>query len=238
MGTLAFVRHGQASLFSADYDELSERGRTQAEALGEHFGRIGFAPTAVYTGPARRQRDTAALVRERAEAAGLSWPDVVEHPGLDEHDAFGMIKRGLGKLTDDAAVARAQSELLAAEDRPARSRSFQRLFEAVMHRWLVGDVSADDAETWPAFRTRVDAAVAEMIAAAGSGARIVAFSSVGPLAVLLRRALHTSDADSFRTAWRCRNAAIASFVFSGDALTLDGFNALPHLPRSDEQTFR
>jgi broad specificity phosphatase PhoE len=234
MGTLLWVRHGQASLFSANYDELSERGRQQATSLGQHFARIGWRPDVVFSGPAQRQLDTAALV---ADAAG-AWPDRQTLAGLDEHDAFGMLKRALPKLHDDPNVVAAQAQLAAADTPAGRSGGFQRLFEAVMTRWLAGEIDAQDAETWPAFRQRVDAAITEMIAAAPSGAKLVAVSSVGPLAVALQRALHTDDATSFRTAWRCRNASIASFVFRRGTLTLDGYNVLPHLPDPADQTFR
>ena len=235
MGSFRFVRHGQASLFKADYDELSELGRNQAAALGKALAARGDVPTAVFHGPARRQRDTAVLA---AEHAGGDWPDAREIAGLDEHDAFGMLQRVLPKLGGDPAVVKAQAELSAADSRPKKSRAFQMLFEAVMTRWLAGDVDGQDAEPWPAFRTRVLGALDEMLSSAPGGAKILAFSSVGPVAVILQRALGTDDLASFRTAWRFRNAAVAAFVFRGSALTLDGFNDLSHLPDPTHHTFR
>ena len=48
-----------------------------------------------------------------------------------------------------------------------------------------------------------------------------------------------SVAASFRTAWRIRNASLTTFVFDGKGrVTLDGFNALPHLPDPSTWTFR
>ncbi len=235
MGSFRFVRHGQASLFKADYDELSPLGRDQAAAFGKALAARGDVPTAVFHGPARRQRDTAALAAEHASG---DWPGASEIAGLDEHDAFGMLRRVLPKLGGDAAVAEAQAQMAAADTSAKKSRAFQMLFEAVMTRWLAGDVEADDAETWPAFRMRVLGALEQMLSSSAGGAKILAFSSVGPLAVILQRALGTDDLASFRTAWRFRNAAVAAFVFRGDALTLDGFNDLSHLPDPRHHTFR
>ena len=37
MGTLTLVRHGQASFGAADYDQLSELGLRQCQALGTYL---------------------------------------------------------------------------------------------------------------------------------------------------------------------------------------------------------
>jgi len=220
-----------------DYDELSEHGRTQATALGTYLATHGLSFDAVYTGPARRQRDTAALAGEAVRARGHAWPEVGLLPELDEHDAFGMLKNAAATLAHEPEIALGQAALAAAGSPAERSRTFQRLFEAVMHRWMQGRFEPEGVETWPRFRTRVLAGL-DRIIAAGS-ARAVAFTSVGPLAVLLQRALHTDDAASFRTAWRIRNASLTAFVFDREGrFTLDGFNALPHLPDPETWTFR
>lgn len=221
----------------ADYDELSPRGRQQATALGQHLAARGWSFDAAFTGPARRQRDTAALVGEAMRSSETSWPEAAELPQLDEHDAFGLLRAGVGLLADDPEVGAANRALLAATTADERSRRFQPLFEALMHRWLRGELAPEGIETWPQFRERVRAGL-EAVLASGSR-RPVAFSSVGPLAVMLQVALHTSDADSFHTAWRIRNASLTTFVFDGRGrFTLDGFNALPHLPDPRTWTFR
>lgn len=244
MGQLVVVRHGQASLtkaFSgagtAGYDELSEHGRGQARALGSHLATYGPAFDGVYTGPARRQRDTAALAGEVVRERGGAWPDATLLPELDEHDAFGLLRLAVELLGHEPEIAAGRAALAAAASPAERSHTFQRLFEAVMHRWLQGSFAPEDVEPWPRFRARVLAGLERIVADAP--ARAIAFSSVGPLAVLLQRALGTDDATSFRSAWRIRNASLTTFVFDGKGrVTLDGFNALPHLPDPSTWTFR
>jgi broad specificity phosphatase PhoE len=258
MGQLVVVRHGQASLMKAfsggppgsspaapepsptdGYDELSEQGRAQARALGVYMVAHGWAFDAVYSGPARRHRDTAALAGDAARAAARPWPDVVELPAFDEHDAFGLLRVAGSALAHEPEIADGQRALLASRAPGERSRAFQQLFEAVMNRWMQGRFEPEGVETWPRFRARVLAGLEEITAAGASGARAVVFSSVGPLAVLLQRALGTDDAASFRTAWRLRNASLTSFVFDdAGRFTLDGFNALPHLSDPSTWTFR
>lgn len=249
MGQLVVVRHGQASLTkafpgdrsgsssSSGYDELSEHGRAQARALGAYLATHGLGFEARYTGPARRQRDTAALAGQVVRERGGAWPEALVLPGLDEHDAFGLLRAAAEALAHEPEIAAGSRALAAAATPAGRSHAFQRLFEAVMARWMTRRFEPEGVEPWPTFRARVLGALEVMLAAGAS--RVVAFSSVGPLAVLLGRALGTDDAASFRTAWRIRNASLTTFVFDGEGrFTLDGFNALPHLPDPTAWTFR
>ncbi|MEM7152891.1 MAG: histidine phosphatase family protein [Myxococcota bacterium] len=239
MPRLVVVRHGQASIHKADYDELSDKGRAQATALGEHLAAQGIAFDTVFVGPARRHRDTAGLAGEAMVAAGKDWPEAVSVPTLDEHDAFSLVRGAVSMLADDPEIAARQKGLLEAQTPAARSQNFQRLFEVIMLRWLAGELSVEGVESWPQFKSRVLQALDTMQAQMGSGSRAIAFSSVGPLAVLLQRALETDDATSFRTAWRIRNASLTTLVFDRQGrVTLDGFNALPHLPDPRAWTFR
>lgn len=223
----------------SDYDELSEHGRVQAQALGAYLVAHGWAFDVVYTGPARRQRDTAALAGQVVRAAARPWPEAVELPELDEHDAFGLVRAAVSELPHEPDIAAGYRAFLAAAAPAERSRSFQRLFEAVMARWMRGRFEPAGVETWPRFRARVLAGLERITSAGRERPRAVAFSSVGPLAVLLQRALGTDDEASFRTAWRLRNASLTSFVFDDRGrFTLDAFNALPHLPEPATWTFR
>ena len=61
MGQILLVRHGQASLFADNYDELSVLGREQARLLGEFWARRRIDFDEVYCGPRARQRQTAEL---------------------------------------------------------------------------------------------------------------------------------------------------------------------------------
>ncbi|MDQ3013699.1 MAG: histidine phosphatase family protein, partial [Acidobacteriota bacterium] len=50
MGTLTFVRHGQARPFEKETDRLSEIGEQQARALGQYWLRQGVRFDEVYSG--------------------------------------------------------------------------------------------------------------------------------------------------------------------------------------------
>lgn len=239
MGQLLVVRHGQESLMKTNYDDLSEQGREQATALGECLASHGWGIDLVYSGPALRHRDTARRVGKAMQTAGRAWPEPMELPGLDELDELGLARASVGSLSDDEEVVRLRREMLEVRDREERSRRFQRLFEAVMARWLRGDFEPQGVETWPQLRARVLSCVESMTSLCEPNTRILAFTSVGPVAVLLQRALGLDDVASFELAWRVRNTAITTFGFDGRGrLLLDGFNALPHLPDPSRWTLR
>src|SRR5438874_7882519 len=77
MGVLLLVRHGQASLGTADYDRLSDVGRRQAQVTGARLARTDLAVDRVVSGALTPQRDTA-----EPGLAALGWP--ASPPPIDE----------------------------------------------------------------------------------------------------------------------------------------------------------
>ena len=92
MARLLLVRHGQASYGEVDYDRLSTRGKEQARAIGTHLSRSTI--DALYSGPLRRQTETAAFAREAAP--GLPEPATVAE--LAEYPGFDMMNQLIPKL--------------------------------------------------------------------------------------------------------------------------------------------
>ena len=77
-----------------------------------------------------------------------------------------------------------------------------------------------------------------MTASERAGRSVAAFTSVGAITVSLQVALDCRIARPSISAGGCATASITDYVFSRDRLTLDGFNALPHLDESNLWTFR
>jgi broad specificity phosphatase PhoE len=73
---------------------------------------------------------------------------------------------------------------------------------------------------------------------AGSGKRIVAFTSGGPIGVTVQFALGAPDRAALELNWRVRNSSLTEFVFTRDRFTLDMFNAAPHLDDEALLTYR
>src|SRR5262245_57595753 len=91
MSVLTMVRHGQASFFADDYDQLTELGEQQSRLLGEYWVRHGVRFDAIYTGPRARQRRSAEIALAVFRQAGVSCPAAVVVSDLDEFDLHGII---------------------------------------------------------------------------------------------------------------------------------------------------
>ena len=232
MGRLLLVRHGQASAGSDDYDRLSQLGWRQSRELGRHWARLGLAPDRVWVGPCRRQRETAAAVAE-ASADGLRpWPDPDLLPELDEHDGYLVFTRSLPELAATDAEARAALDLV---DRPlgGDKELYYRVYRRATRAWARGELAPPPGEPaledWPVFRRRAEAAVTRLVAGGGAGRTVVAFTSAGPVAVAVGKALGLSDEAVLRLSWTVRNGAVSEFLFSGERFSLHSFNSQLHL---------
>ena len=241
MGTLALVRHGQASFGAADYDRLSDRGAEQARALGVRWA--AEPPGAIYTGPMRRQIDTARMAREAARAAGQELPEAIELPGLAEMPAFELIARCL------PVVAREHVELRALVDGTAsgtgRAALFDTAFWKILDGWSQATLDIGELEPYAAFVERVHGAIAWIVARhRGRGERVAAVTSGGPIGVALRAALGLDGRAMFKL-WRViRNASVTELMWRSEAgagadgeLGVLGFNVVDHLPAA-LQTYR
>ncbi|MBI2394793.1 MAG: histidine phosphatase family protein [Deltaproteobacteria bacterium] len=230
MGTLTLVRHGQASLFSADYDRLSALGERQARLLGEHWAARDVAFDEAITGPRRRQRDTARIVAEAYADAGKPFPEPRELADFDEMHAEELLRTTLPSLVEQHASLRAMMTELAETAGQEQLRGFQRVFEAVMRMWIDGMIHAPDIESWQAFCARVAAGIGNLRDLDRKGRRVVAFTSGGTIAAAMRAALELSDQKMLDVSGVIRNASITEIAVSRSRMTPTLFNALPHLP--------
>jgi len=228
-------------MFADDYDVLSERGREQAATLGRvvaarftEAGRSGF--DAVFTGPAKRHIDTAQIASESFVAADLPWPEPVVVEGFDEHDGRSMVLAVLAHAARHGGILVKQPELAILAkaavdpelDLPRRAKAWQALFEAVMVEWLRDGLEFEGIESWASFRDRVSTAFVELRESARG--EVALFTSVGPTAVVLHEVLAVPAEVAFKQAWRLYNTSITRVVYSGERMTLDGFNEVAHLP--------
>jgi broad specificity phosphatase PhoE len=238
MGVITLVRHGQASLFADNYDELSALGRKQARLLGEYWGRRGTGLDEVYCGPRSRQRQTAGIVGSAYTLAGRTWPDPVVLAELDEYDLGSLFHTLAPELArHDSTFA----ELLACYRRdeagPDRERSFRKVFEALTMHWATTSNSIAGVEGFPAFRDRVQRGLRHIMEKPGSGRRVALFTSGGVIGTSVRLALDAPDRTALDVNWRVRNCSLTEFVFTSGRFTLDSFNALPHLEDSALWTY-
>ena len=239
MGSLALVRHGQASFFADNYDQLSPLGEQQARLLGEYWLKRGVRFDEVYTGPRARQIETAALAGEAFARAGIEWPEPKMIPELDEHHVDRMMKATIRQIIEEYPhIGGLVADYKVAQEPRDKHRTFQLMFEQVVGLWVTGKIGAEGFESWAEFRERVRGGMKQIVDGERRGRTVAAFSSVGAITVCMQAALDCSDSKALDLGWRVRNASVTEFVFSGNRVTLEGFNALPHLEDTAMWTYR
>ena len=239
MSRVILVRHAQASFLEPNYDKLSALGETQALVLGEYWAQRSMVFDQVCAGPRARQVDTATIVGEAYRKAGLDFPEPVVIEEFDEFDGEAGLDKSLPQLLKSNQEIRELHEAFqASSDTRERRKNFQRLFEAVIRRWVAGKILVDDAESWLEFCARVNRGLSKFLTAGGRSEQAVIFCSGGPIAVAMQRALSLSAGNTLRVAWMIRNCSYSEFVFSGDRFTLSVFNAFPHLDDESLLTYR
>ncbi len=205
MGEIFFVRHGQASFGTADYDRLSPLGHQQSEWLGAHLAANAQKFDRVICGSLRRHRETLAGLRKN-----MALGDVIEDPRLNEMNYHSM---------EDAFRAANPRE------DPRTAEALEAMFREVMHAWDA-DTIRGVGESLAHFQARVMQAIA---AHALPGQKILVVSSGGPKCVLMRHVLNLGIAALTELILKTYNASYSRFEVTSARLRLLSFNAVPHL---------
>jgi broad specificity phosphatase PhoE len=224
MSALYLIRHGQASFGAADYDVLTARGEAQSRALGRHLARALPTLDVVLTGPARRHRDTCRLALEAARAEGASVPEPTVLDGLDEFPGVELWNRTLPELeTIDHELAALVRGGLPSDPRELE-RAAARATARLTDLWASGALDHHGLERFDDFDARVRGALDQLIAHCGRGVRVTAFTSAGPIAIAVRRALDLSIPHTLKIMRAVANASLSELRYREAELGLVSFN--------------
>lgn len=225
MSTLTLVRHGQALPFQADADRLSELGREQTRQLAQYWLRRGFAMDEMVTGSLRRLRETAKILREALAPAAFRVD-----ARFNEYDSARIQRELAPQLAaadpEFAATLQSWNEHRGAAD---QNRYFQKMFEALLEAWHTGAKPLPGVESWADFHRRVQDGLREIQRAPGRSRRVVVITSGCPIGVAVQEAVGAPTAAAIDIHWRMRNCSLTEFLYSETRISLDLFNATPHL---------
>lgn len=212
MGSIHLVRHGQASFGSDDYDQLSELGYKQSASLGASWEAGSWSPTHVLAGSMKRHAQTSIGV---LDIIGGDGHDV--DAGFNEYDHIGI-----ATAMDSAALAR-------------DTRSFQILLNEALAAWRRDE--GEYPEKYVDFQDRVMTSFAAAVELAGSGQRVVVFTSGGPIAMIVSHALVGDDSLFQHLNDVIVNASVTTLIRGKTGTRLLSFNEHTHLP-PEQVTFR
>jgi broad specificity phosphatase PhoE len=239
MGTLFLVRHAQASFLEQDYDKLSAVGEAQAIVLGDYLARRNVLFDRVWVGPRVRHKETANLVKKNYDEAGVTFPEPLVMPEFDEYQAEAVLTQSLPKLIEkDEKIRKLHAAFQASLEPTGRRASFQKLFEVVIGMWVDDAICPQGVETWSEFCARVNSGIAKVCGSGGHGERVAVFTSGGPIAVAMKRALRLSAESALGVSWMSRNSSWSEFMYSEQRFTLSSFNVHAHIDDPAMRTYR
>ena len=220
MASIYFIRHGQASFGSENYDQLSPLGQRQADLTGQFLEQIGLRIDAAFAGDLSRQQETGERV-----LAGLGTPcGLTTDARFNEVNNDEQVKALLPGL---AAGDEHLAEIVAGGFKS--SKDYQKVIDAVFNAWVSPDCPAKDITSWPEFRDGVQAAVAEVMRSVGSGKNTAIFSSGGTIATAVGLVLGVQYSGFYQFYEPMMNCSITHMIYSGSRVSLSTFNDVGHL---------
>ncbi|MDY6832143.1 MAG: histidine phosphatase family protein [Thermodesulfobacteriota bacterium] len=226
MSTLYFIRHGQASFGKSDYDALSPVGELQSRLLADYLLSHHIHFDAILVGPQQRHRQTAGPLIEACMRKGNSGaePEVIESPEMAEYDFASVLKELIPLMAEENEAFNRDAGLMFTD-----RKAFQRLFEAVMLRWVNGDHHLPVEMTWAAFKARVSHGVETLMARYGRGKNVAVFTSGGPISATIQEVLGLSDAMAMQVNWQVVNGSMTRFKCTHEKIMMASFNEYPWL---------
>ncbi len=223
MSSLYLIRHGQASFGAADYDVLSDLGERQSADLGKYTAKRPLHFDAVYTGPRKRQIDTAKHMFDGASEHGTDHPEPVMLEDFDEYPAFELIDYFMPR------VSKTDPEIGEALNKSADPQTMDRVIKTILTRWATGELVCDELESFAHFHERVIRGLRHIMANEGRGRSVAVVTSGGPISVAMKHSLELPAHQTMRIGWTIANASVSRFRYRGDELTLHSFNTVEHL---------
>ncbi|MFT7108849.1 MAG: broad specificity phosphatase PhoE [Psychrobacter glaciei] len=219
MASIYFIRHGQASFGSSNYDKLSPLGEKQAHLTGRYLQQTEVKFDAIYSGSLLRQRETAEQVTSAYQAENITLPDIIIDDRLNELDANVIVMKLMPEL------AKSNPEMNEWMEQASKNKkAYQYILRACFKYWQTLDEPIKGLEPWAEFYGRVKGCVDDIIAQQGSGKDVAVFTSGGVIAAVVQYALGLTDEGNYQVFEPVINGSITHCKYSKHQFTLNYYN--------------
>jgi broad specificity phosphatase PhoE len=217
MAGITFVRHGQASFGSENYDKLSPLGLQQAEILGNYFTEAETQFDYVVGGTMQRHKETFMGINQSLKIT----QNFHTHKGWNEYDHEALFKAYLTQYPDDPNITFRLINACQAD----RTLYYRVLFTA-LQTWAMGKL-IDVPETWVEFCERIQDAMSDVANNVSHYALVSA--SGGSLSLALMIALNMPVKRAIDFSFQMKNTAVNQLFLSKGKWQLHTFNSMTHL---------
>ncbi|GGF77670.1 histidine phosphatase family protein [Alteromonas lipolytica] len=216
MAEIILLRHGQASLGAANYDQLSPVGYQQAELLGRQWANLALGADKLVLGSMARHEQTAtAFLKGLSTKTQVTQPEVCVDGGLNEYD--------FQNLLDSLKAQYPQSW----HDTGNGPRDYYHNIKAALLHWANGDIADDGHCSWEGFKSRILTALES--AMASPFRRLVLVTSGGPTSMLLGHFLGLDATRTINLSLRIKNTSTSTIITNRTDFTVESVNDVSHL---------
>ena len=215
MASIILIRHGQASFGAANYDQLSDLGRRQAQLLNNYFSNCGITLDAIYCGTLERQRQTAEIAT-KSQLAETPFHIDPRFNEIRNDEQFEFLLPELIKRNPSVAklVEKAKSD----------SKSYQKVLEQVFQMWVSSNDDDSEIQSWQDYSAKVEEAVKDLVKREGSGKNIGLFTSGGTIATIVSQVLGLDGSFAYRFYEPVINASMTRLLYNQEKVSLSSFN--------------
>ena len=224
MAEIILLRHGQASLGAANYDQLSELGYQQARRLGEHWRALDKRFDRIVMGTmARHEQTTRSFLQgfTGREEVDLAAHSVSLAAGLNEYNHTYLLEQLRTQFPEHWI------------DTGHLQRDYYNNIRRSLKYWAEGLIPSDSQDSWQSFGERIQTALHESIE--GPFKRVVLVSSGGPISQMLAHFLGLPREQSIDLSLRLKNTSTSTVVTNRVDFTVDTINDASHLQSAEHQ---
>lgn len=222
MGRLYLIRHGQASLGSENYDQLSKLGKQQAHLLGEYFKLNKIHFDQVVCGAQVRHKETAQhFLKGHQSTTSIPLLTLTQ---FNEFNFEAIIQAYLTCNPDQSLTQFTGPALF-------------HLLKKSLHSWSKNELNLWNEESWEDFRLRLSQGLSQLQAEFHQQ-DILLFTSGGPISHLVSQMLGTSKEACIDLNLSIQNTSVTQCLMTQDKISLHSFNELAHLQTPDRMALR
>lgn len=222
MSVIYLVRHGQASLRSSNYDQLSEKGELQARILGKSFRNRVDDIDKIEFGTLQRHAQTLEHFSQKFRNSAIreSNADWNEYNHTDIIQQFNPRYSSRMYLTFDIIK------------KLNPKRDFLNMMHQAMNRWMSGAYDDEYIESWKTFKTRCIDALNKLKNSLSEDEIAVVFTSGGVKSAIVQELMNLPDEYFMQFNTKFVNCGVTKIVNSTNNTFVSTINDYSHLERN------
>ncbi len=216
---LLLIRHGQGSLGTDNYDQLSPVGYVQSEKLGAHLASVLDPASLVVCGHLQRHRQT-------LDGLNINAPARFD-ASLNEYTVDQLIRSAMDQADD---LGLAVPDASAFDNPKAYLDTFLSWFPGVLSHWQAERLVCQHNGRWQDFHARVCAPLADWHRVISSGRSVLAVTSAGVISTMCAHAIGQPLGWQRECNVSLYNASMTALSIDADGQwQLDELNTISHL---------